>query len=95
MSSAVWGYDGEMSRALASHFDVNIAALYDAFAEAGVACTRGIVELLGVETSDDFGHVHPNSFDQVCDAIASGTRTQGIRTAHTSCDKSVAYKWCG
>ena len=69
MSSAVWGYDRKMSADLALQFDINSETLFRVFVDAGLACTRGVEELLGVETSDSIGHVHPNSRGQVCDAI--------------------------
>ena len=69
MSSRVWGYDQKMSGEAASQFDINSESLFHVFSEEGLPCTRGVGELLGVETADSIGHVHPNSRGQVCDAI--------------------------
>ena len=65
----MWGYDRKMAADVALQFDINSETLFRVFEEAGLPCTRGVDELLGVETADSIGHVHPNSLGQVCDAI--------------------------
>eukprot|EP00973_Karenia_brevis_P074987 10420315-Karenia_brevis.AAC.1 len=60
-SAELWGYDRRLTKELCALYNCNAERLASAFRNRGVESSRGVEELQGVQTSDDIGHVHPDS----------------------------------